>query len=113
MEAKPIQAMRVRGRNVPTSNDELRLSELVTVLNRPAVIKQRVLAHAARWRLPLTDDGGMGFWIAVYRVRAQLDGVEPQYQAASRQWLRANGYGALPEAQEPSEEGATDGSSGS
>jgi hypothetical protein len=78
-------------RTPPTSNEALRLKELAQVLNRPAVVKQRVLSHAAEWRLPLLDDGGLGFWIAVHRTRAMLPGVDDVYQAESRQWLQEHG----------------------
>lgn len=95
-------------RTPPTSNEELRLQELTQILNRPAVVKQRVLSHAAKWRLPLIDDGGLGFWIAVHRTRAMLPGVAPQYQAESRQWLQEHGVTVQFEVVLPQQE-ATDG----
>lgn len=96
-------------RTPPTSNEALRLKELAQILNRPAILKRRVLAHAARWRLPLLDDGGLGFWIAVHRTRSMLPGIEPEYQTESRQWLHEHGVNVQFEVVLPQEEEAASG----
>lgn len=96
-------------RTPPASNEALRLEELTQVLNRPGVVKQRVLSHAAKWRLPLLDDGGLGFWIAVHRTRAMLPGIDEAYQTESRQWLEEHGVKVQFEVVLPQQEEATDG----